>query len=72
MSPKSPRPELKGNTAIALADCDITIPGSDSAAAQVAFTHLARMHAGGQAAERWILGKVLITAGVIPPLPIDL
>jgi hypothetical protein len=42
----------------ALADCGITIPGSDSAAAQVAFTHLARMHAGGQAAERWILAKV--------------
>jgi hypothetical protein len=42
----------------ALADCGITIPGSDSAAARVAFTHLARMHAGGQASERWILGKV--------------
>ena len=43
----------------ALADCGITIPGSGSAAAQVAFTHLARMHAGGQASERWILGKAL-------------
>ena len=42
----------------ALADCGITIPGSDSAAAQVAFTHLARMHAAGQATERWILDKV--------------
>jgi len=42
----------------ALADCGITIPDSDTAAAQAAFTHLARMHADGQAAERWILDKV--------------
>jgi len=42
----------------ALADCGITIPDSDSAAAQLAFTHLARMQAGGHAAERWILDKV--------------
>ena len=42
----------------ALADCGISVPDSDAAAAQVAFTHLARMHASGQAAERWILDKV--------------
>jgi hypothetical protein len=42
----------------ALADCGITIPDSDSAAAQAAFTKLARMHADGQAGERWILDKV--------------
>jgi hypothetical protein len=42
----------------ALADCGVTIPDSDSAAAQVAFTHLARLHGNGLAGERWILGKV--------------
>jgi hypothetical protein len=42
----------------ALTDCGTAIPDSDSAAAQLAFTHLARLHAGRQAAERWILDKV--------------
>jgi hypothetical protein len=42
----------------ALADCGTTIPDSDSAAAQLAFTHLARMHAARLATERWILDKV--------------
>jgi hypothetical protein len=42
----------------ALADCGITIPDSDSAAAQLAFTHLARMCTNGHAAEQWVLGKV--------------
>jgi hypothetical protein len=41
-----------------LADCGVTIPDSDSAAAQLAFTHLARMCADGHAAEQWVLGKV--------------
>ncbi len=41
----------------ALADCRITIPDSDTAAAQVAFTNLARTQADGHAAERWILDK---------------
>src|SRR5262249_46793052 len=42
----------------ALAGCGVTIPDSDAAAAQVAFTKLARMHADGLAAERWVLDKV--------------
>jgi hypothetical protein len=42
----------------ALADCGIAIPDSGGAAAEVAFTHLARMHASGQASERWVLDKV--------------
>jgi hypothetical protein len=42
----------------ALADCGVAIPDSDAAAAQVAFTRLARLHADGRAAERWILDKV--------------
>lgn len=42
----------------ALADCKVTIPGSDSAAAQLAFTNLARMCADGHAGERWVLDKV--------------
>lgn len=42
----------------ALADCATPIPDSDSAAAQVAFTKLARMHADGIAGERWIVDKV--------------
>jgi hypothetical protein len=42
----------------ALANCGTAIPDSDSAAAQLAFTHLARMHADRQATERWILDEV--------------
>ncbi|MEU2101776.1 hypothetical protein [Nocardia sp. NPDC019255] len=42
----------------ALADCGAAIPDSDAAAAQVAFTKLARMHADNRATERWVLGKV--------------
>ncbi len=42
----------------ALADCGVTIPDSDSAAAQLAFTNLARMCADGRASEQWILDKV--------------
>jgi hypothetical protein len=43
---------------VALADCGVSIPGSDAAAAQVAFTKLACMHADRRATERWILDKV--------------
>jgi hypothetical protein len=42
----------------ALADCGTPIPDSDEAEAQIAFTHLARMHAEGNAGERWITEKV--------------
>ncbi len=42
----------------ALADCTAAIPDSDAAAAQVAFTKLARMHANNRATERWVLDKV--------------
>jgi hypothetical protein len=42
----------------ALADCGTPIPDSDQAAAQIDFTHLARMHAEGNAGERWITEKV--------------
>jgi hypothetical protein len=42
----------------ALADCGVTFPDSAAAAAQVAFTHLARLYGNGLAAERWILGKI--------------
>ncbi|HEY5989046.1 MAG TPA: hypothetical protein VIV12_22105, partial [Streptosporangiaceae bacterium] len=42
----------------ALADCGMEIPDSDSAAALVAFTNFARMHADGRASERWVLTKV--------------
>ena len=42
----------------ALTDCGTAIPDSDSAAAQLASTHLARLHTDRQAAERWILDKV--------------
>src|SRR5215813_10771190 len=41
----------------ALADCGIAIPDSATAAAQVAFTNLARLHAEGHATERWVLAK---------------
>jgi hypothetical protein len=44
--------------AAALADCAVSIPGSAAAAAQVAFTKLARMHADNRATERWVLDKV--------------
>jgi hypothetical protein len=42
----------------ALADCAARIPGSDAAAAQVAFVKLARMHADNRATESWVLDKV--------------
>lgn len=42
----------------ALADCGTHVPDSDTAAAQVAFTKLARMQATGIAGERWIADKV--------------
>ncbi len=42
----------------ALADCTAVIPDSDAAAAQVAFSKLARMHADNRATERWVLDKV--------------
>ncbi|WP_280261779.1 hypothetical protein [Nocardia abscessus] len=42
----------------ALADCTAAIPDSDAAAAQVAFSKLARMHADNRATERWVLDKV--------------
>jgi hypothetical protein len=50
--------DIRGILAEALADCGVTIPDSDSAAAQLAFTNLAHMCEGGHAAERWILDKV--------------
>jgi hypothetical protein len=50
--------DIRGQLPAALADCGVAIPGSDAAAAQAAFTYLARMHTDGQAAERWILDKV--------------
>lgn len=42
----------------ALAECGTQLPDSDTAAAQIAFTKLARMQATGVAAERWIVDKV--------------
>jgi hypothetical protein len=42
----------------ALADCGVSIPDSDRAAASAAFTKLARLHADGRAAESWVLDKV--------------
>jgi hypothetical protein len=42
----------------ALADCGAAIPDSVAAAAQVAFTKLARMQADRRATERWVLDKV--------------
>jgi hypothetical protein len=42
----------------ALADCGVSVPDDDSAAASVVFLHLARMHADGRASERWVLDKV--------------
>lgn len=50
--------EVHDILAAALADCAISIPGSGAAAAQVAFTKLARIHADNRATERWILEKV--------------
>jgi hypothetical protein len=46
----------------ALADCGAGIPDSDAAAAGLAFTHLARLHVGRQASERWILDMVCMIA----------
>jgi hypothetical protein len=42
----------------ALADCDAAIPDSVTAAAQLAFVKLARMHAENRASESWVLDKV--------------
>ncbi|MEV0063875.1 hypothetical protein [Nocardia sp. NPDC050718] len=42
----------------ALADCATTVPDSATAAAQVAFTDLARMLAADRATEFWVLDKV--------------
>ena len=42
----------------ALADCGTPVPDSVSAAAQVTFTNLARIHAAGTVGERWIADKV--------------
>ncbi|ONI88646.1 hypothetical protein ALI144C_06360 [Actinosynnema sp. ALI-1.44] len=42
----------------ALADCAEPIPDPEVAAATVAFTELARMHADNRATERWVLDKV--------------
>ncbi len=52
--------EVHDILAAALADCSASIPDWDAAAAaaQVAFTELARMHADNRAAERWVLDKV--------------
>ncbi|MFJ8912718.1 hypothetical protein [Amycolatopsis sp. NPDC102389] len=42
----------------ALADCHTSIPDSDTAAAQTAFTQLAQLHIDGTASEEWIVNKV--------------
>ncbi|ONM49830.1 hypothetical protein [Nocardia donostiensis] len=50
--------EVRDILPAALADCTAAIPDSDAAAAQVAFTKLARMHVDNRATERWVLDKV--------------
>jgi len=42
----------------ALGDCGATLPDSDTAAAMVAFTHVARMHMEGLASAYWVAQKV--------------
>ena len=42
----------------ALGDCGVEIPGSDVAAATVAFIDLSRMHLAGQAGPLWVAQKV--------------
>ncbi len=42
----------------ALRDCGVTLPDSDTAAAMVAFTHVARMHMDGLASAHWVAQKV--------------
>ncbi|MFD5178721.1 hypothetical protein ACFWM1_23140 [Nocardia sp. NPDC058379] len=50
--------EIRDILPAALADCGTAVPDSAAAAAQVAFTDLARMHADGRASELWVLNKV--------------
>ncbi|GGN87148.1 hypothetical protein [Nocardia rhizosphaerihabitans] len=50
--------EVRDILPAALADCTVAIPDSAAAAAQVAFTNLARLHAGNRASEIWVLAKV--------------
>lgn len=50
--------EVHDTLPAALADCAVVVPDSDAAAARVAFTKLARMHADNRATERWVLDKV--------------
>ncbi|WP_326569356.1 hypothetical protein VSH64_47795 [Amycolatopsis rhabdoformis] len=50
--------EVRDLLPAALAECAVATPASDAAAARVAFTALARLHADGRASERWVLDKV--------------
>ncbi|WP_328389958.1 hypothetical protein [Nocardia sp. NBC_00416] len=50
--------EVRDILPAALADCAAAIPESEAAAAQVAFTQLARLHADNRATEKWVLDKV--------------
>jgi hypothetical protein len=42
----------------ALAECRVSVPAADAAAAMEAFTHLAQLCVDGKAGERWIVDKV--------------
>jgi hypothetical protein len=50
--------DVRDVLADALADCRVTIPTSDAAAAMTAFSGLARLQVEGRAGERWIVDKV--------------
>ncbi|MEV0432386.1 hypothetical protein [Nocardia sp. NPDC050413] len=50
--------EVNDTLPAALADCAVAIPDSAAAAARVAFSKLARMHADNRATEGWVLVKV--------------
>lgn len=50
--------EVRDILPAALTYCGAAIPDSNAAAAHVAFTTLARMHADNRATERWVLAKV--------------
>ena len=42
----------------ALMDCGVKMPDSDAAAANVVFTHAARLYADGLAGPQWVLNQV--------------
>jgi hypothetical protein len=50
--------EVRDLLPAALADCGVTPPATDTAAAMEAFARLARLHAQGKADERWVVIKV--------------